>query len=81
MDHRPLTAAQPFEEIVPVDALFPVPSPDGGRPVEVMVLIPEEGDRVVMHIVAAEADAERAVLVAFRAVRKMDGYELTVKPF
>lgn len=80
MDHRPLTAAQPFEEI-PLDALFPVPAPGGARPTEVMVLVPEEGDRVVMHIVASEEDAERAVAMAFREARKMPGYELIVKPF
>jgi hypothetical protein len=71
-----------FEEIgLPEGALFPVPSPGGTRPTEVMVMIPEEGYRVVMHIVASEEDAERAVLLAFREGRKMDGYELTVKAF
>lgn len=77
----PATPVQPWEEIPPFDALFPVPSPDGARPTEVMVMIPEEAYRVVMHIVASEEDAERAVLLAFREGRKVDGYELTVKAF
>lgn len=81
MSDLPLTAPRDWEEIPPADMLFPVPSPDGTRPTEVMVMIPEEGYRVVMHIVAAEEDAERAVLLAFREGRKISGYELTVKAF
>lgn len=81
MEHsRPLTSPAPWEEI-PDNALFPVPSPDGARPTEVMVMVPEEGDRVVMHIVAAEEDAERAVLTAFRHGRQIPGYEMTVRAF
>jgi hypothetical protein len=71
-----------FEEIgMPEGALFPVPSPEGARPTEVMVMIPDEGYRVVMHIVASPEDAERAVLLAFREGRKAEGYELVVKAF
>jgi len=82
MSDRPLTRPAPFEEIsLPEGALFPVPSPGGARPTEVLVMIPEEGYRVVMHIVAAEWDAERAVLLAFREGRKAEGYELVVKAF
>jgi hypothetical protein len=83
MEHsRPLTSPQPWEDFpVPEEALFPVPGPGGARPTEVMVILPEEGDRVVMHIVASDEDAERAVALAFREARKLDGYEMTVKAF
>lgn len=81
MSELPLTRPAPWEEFPPEDVLFPVPAPEGARPTEVMVFIPEEGDRVVMHIVASEEDAERAVLLAFRRGREIDGYELTVKAF
>lgn len=66
---------------MPEEALFPVPSPGGVRPTEVMVMLPEEGYRVVMHIVACDEDAERAVALAFRKARELDGYEMTVKAF
>lgn len=78
MSDLPLTRPAPWEEI-PENALFPVPSE--GEITEVMVLVPEEGDRVVMHIVAAEEDAERAVLTAFRHGRQIAGYEMTVRAF
>lgn len=81
MSELPLTASREWEEIPAGDMLFPVPSPEGARPTEVMVMIPEEGYRVVMHIVAGDEDAERAVLLAFREGRKISGYELTVKAF
>jgi hypothetical protein len=81
MDHLPLTAAQPWDEIAAQDMMFPVPPPDGARPVEVMVMVPEEGYRVVMHIITGEEDAERAVTLAFREGRKLPGYELTVRQF
>lgn len=82
MSDMPLTRSAPFEEIkLPEGALFPVPSPGGARPTEVMVMIPEQGYRVVMHIIASDEDAERAVLLAFREGRKAEGYELTVKAF
>jgi hypothetical protein len=79
--HRPLTVSPPFEDVPAEDMLFPVPSPDGTRPTEVMVMMPEEGYRVVMHIVASDEDAERAVALAFREGRKLKGYELTVREF
>ena len=78
MSELPLTRPAPWEELPPDEVLFPVPSPEGARPTEVMVW---RDNRVVMHIVAAEEDAERAVLLAFREGRKIDGYELTVKAF
>jgi hypothetical protein len=81
MDSLPITRPAPWEELPPEDVLFPVPAPDGARPTEVLVMIPEEGYRVIMHIVAAEEDAERAVLLGFREGRKAPGYELTVKAF
>ena len=78
-----MTAPQPWEEIpgAAMQPLFPELAPPGGRPVEVLVTVPAEGHRTVMDVVAAEGDAERAVLMAFRQARKLGGYEVTVRPF
>jgi hypothetical protein len=81
MSELPLTRPAPWEELPPEDTIFPVPAPEGERPTEVMVMVPEQGYRVIMHIVASDEDAERAVLLAFREGRKVDGYELVVKAF
>ena len=67
---------------LPMEPLWPELPPPGSRPVEVMVTVPgADGRRVVMDIVAAEDDAERALAVAMRACRGVDDFELTARRF
>lgn len=83
MDHLPLTCSAPFEDVPDwaMETLFPELAVSGTRRVEVLVTVPGEGHRTVMDVVAAEEDAERAVLMAYRQARKLGGYEVTVRPF
>jgi hypothetical protein len=65
-----------------MEPLFPELGPPGARPVEVMVTVPEgRSRRCVMHIVASEDDAAKAVSVAMSACRGVEGFEVTARRF
>lgn len=66
----------------PMETLFPELPPDGARPVEVAVTVPDgDSRRCVMHVVAAEDDAAQAIAMAVGACRGVDGFELTARRF
>jgi hypothetical protein len=67
---------------LPMETLFAELPPPGLRPVEVTVTVPGAGGRrVVMDIVASEADAARALAVAMGACRGVEDFELTARRF
>lgn len=82
-DSKLLTYPAPWTEIpAAADTLFPELPPDGARPVEVTVTVPDgAGRRCIMQIVAAEGDAPAAAAMALGACRGVAGFELTARRF
>lgn len=85
MDHLPLTRSGAFEEFplaAGMETLFADLPPNGMRPVEVTVTVPDGGSpRCVMHIVAAEDDAPQALAMAAGACRGVEEFEITARRF
>ena len=83
----PLTRSAPWTDLdLPANAsmepLWPELPPPGARPVEVMVTVPDgDSRRCVMHVVAAEDDAGRALAMAVSACRGVGDFEVTARPF
>jgi hypothetical protein len=83
MSSLPLTRPAPWTEIpANMDPLFAELAPNGARPVEVAVTVPEAGgERCVMHLLVAEDDAPRAMAIALRACRGVKGFRIEAGPF
>jgi hypothetical protein len=85
MEHMPLTRPAPFGEFpvaAGMETLLPELPPNGTRPVEVTVTVPDgDGRRCVMDIVAAEDDAPQALAMAFGACRGVENFEIRVRRF
>jgi hypothetical protein len=65
-----------------METLWPELPPNGARPVEVAVTVPDgDSRRVVMHVVAAEDDGPQALAMALGACRGVEDFEIVVRRF
>jgi len=77
----PLTRAGEWTEIPPgMEPLWPDLAPNGARPVEVTVTVPDAGRRrAVMDIITWEDQAVEDFGMAFRHALDIEGFEITVR--